>query len=171
MAYGEPFSLAVAGTLALIGGIVATEVDANEAEKKAKEQKKAKKKAEREQKYQESLAAARTAEAQALDTEISLRENLHRQKVAQSDAKTGYVDAYRERLGLQAMPTTRFWQTYMRKKSLHWNVKRLRLRTNKELTNKRQSWTDSTYSLGLASAGALVYLKRKTIITPTLLGE
>ena len=167
MAYGEPITIAVAtGIAALIGGTVATELDANKAKKEAEKQQKEQRKAEREQRYQESLASARTAEAQALDTEITLRERLHQEKVAQSDAKTGYVDAYRERLGFTGDAYDQILS------DLYSQERKVALeRQNAAIQKEKKEIDDlkgsnlgqiALYSfLGIASVGTLVYLKRR----------
>ncbi len=167
MAYGEPLTIALAllGT-ALVGGTVATEVDANKAKKEREKAEKEQRKAERDQKYQESLASARTAEAQALDTEIALRERLHREKVAQSDAKTEYVDAYRGRLGFTGDAYDQILA------DLYSQERKVALeRQNATIQNEQKEIDDlkgsnlgqiALYSFfGIASVGAFVYLKRR----------
>ena len=173
MAYGEPLTaLAVTGITALVGvvaGTVATEVDANKANKERAKAEKARKKAEKEAAIQQTQAETSAYKASTLDTEIAIREDLHRQKVAQSDAKTQYTDEYRAKLGLTGDAYDQILS------NLYAQERQIAIETQNTLIAKEQAEIDAIeeaqggnfgqialYSiLGIASVGTLVYLKKR----------
>ena len=170
MAYGEPITLGIVGGILAIAGVVAgdqaTKKDAKEAEKAKEKAEKEEKKAKKEQERQEAIQRTAEASSGAVDTEIALRERLHLAKVAQSDAKTAYVDEYRAQLGFVGDEYDQVLSNlYSQQRQVALEQQRQALEAEKkeikeiEGTNYGQI---ALYSfLGLASVGTLVYLKNR----------
>ncbi len=170
MAYGEPITvgLIALGLTALgVGGAgVAKQGDVKDAKEKQKQAENERKRKEREAQAQESKALIASAKSQSLDSEITIRERLHQQKVAQSDQTTAYVDLYRGQLGLTGDDYDQILS------NLYTEERKLALETQKNAIAREEEEIKDTsetnygqialYSfLGIAAVGTMVYLKQR----------
>jgi hypothetical protein len=170
MAYGELITVGLIslGLTALgVGGAgIAKQGDVKDAEKKQKAAESEQRKQEKAQKIAESKQRQASGKAQALDTEIDLRERLHQQTVGQSDQTTAYVDEYRAKLGLTGEGYDQVLSSlYAEERSLALETqKNAIIREEKEIEDSQETnyGQIALYSfLGLAAIGSVVYLKQR----------